>query len=89
MTKVLRCSDMMPGCDYVARAESEDELMQKAAQHAREKHGMETVPPEVALRLRARYETKKAQWAIHCERRAVCVHPARRIEGNAVAFFFA
>jgi len=36
MTKVLRCSDMMPGCDYVARAESEDELMQKAAQHARE-----------------------------------------------------
>jgi len=32
MTKVLRCSDMMPGCDYVARAETEDELMQKATQ---------------------------------------------------------
>jgi len=33
MTKVLRCGDMMPGCEYVARAESEDELMQKAAEH--------------------------------------------------------
>ncbi len=36
MTKVLRCSDMMPGCDYVARAESEDQLMQKAATRLRE-----------------------------------------------------
>jgi predicted small metal-binding protein len=35
MTKVLRCGDMMTGCDYVARAESEDELMQKAAQRDR------------------------------------------------------
>ena len=43
MTKVVRCSDMVPGCDYVARAESEDELMQKAAQHAREAHGTSSV----------------------------------------------
>ena len=32
MTKVLRCGDMMAGCDYVARAESEEELMQKAVE---------------------------------------------------------
>jgi len=54
MTKVLRCSDMMPGCDYVARAETEDELMQKATQHAREKHGMQTVPPEVAQQIKSK-----------------------------------
>jgi predicted small metal-binding protein len=54
MTKVLRCNDMMPGCDYVARAETEDELMQKAAQHAREKHGMQTVPPEVAQQIKSK-----------------------------------
>src|SRR6516165_6633075 len=29
MTKVLRCGDFMPGCDYEARAESEGELLQE------------------------------------------------------------
>jgi predicted small metal-binding protein len=47
MTKVLRCGDLMHGCEFEARAESEDELMQKAAQHAREAHSMETLSPEV------------------------------------------
>lgn len=61
MTKVLRCSDLMHGCDYVARAESEDELMQKAASHAREKHGMQTVPPEVAQKIKSKIRTNKAR----------------------------
>ena len=46
--KELRCGDVMPGCDYVAKAETEDELMQQAAVHAREVHGLEEVTPEVA-----------------------------------------
>jgi len=54
MTKVLRCSDLMHGCDYVAKADTEEELMQKAAQHAREKHGMQTVPPEVAEKIKSK-----------------------------------
>jgi len=54
ITKVLRCSDLMHGCDYVARADSEDELMQKAAQHGREKHGMQRVPPEVAQKIKSK-----------------------------------
>ncbi len=54
MTKVLRCSEMVPGCDYVARAESEDELMQKAAQRAREKHGIETVSPELGQMIKSK-----------------------------------
>jgi predicted small metal-binding protein len=53
MTKVLRCGDMMTGCDYVARAESEEELMQKAAQHAREAHGI-TVSPEVVQQIKSK-----------------------------------
>ena len=47
MTKVLRCADIVPGCSYEARADTEGELMQKVAQHAREVHGMQTVPPHV------------------------------------------
>jgi predicted small metal-binding protein len=53
MTKVLRCGDMMHGCDYVARAESEDELLQKAAQHAREAHGI-TVSPEIVQAIKTK-----------------------------------
>jgi predicted small metal-binding protein len=54
MTKVLRCGDVVPGCNYEARADSEDELMQKVAQHAREAHGMQTVPPEVVQKVRSK-----------------------------------
>jgi len=44
----------LPGCDYVARAESEDELMQKAAQHAREAHGMQTVPADLVQQIKSK-----------------------------------
>jgi predicted small metal-binding protein len=54
MTKVLRCGDMMPGCEYVARAESEDELMQKAAEHAREAHGIQTVPADLVQQIKSK-----------------------------------
>jgi predicted small metal-binding protein len=54
MTKVIRCADIVPGCDYEARAETEDELMQKAAQHAREAHGLQTIPPELAQQVKSK-----------------------------------
>jgi predicted small metal-binding protein len=54
MTKVLRCADVVPGCSYEARADTEDELMQKVAQHAREAHGMQTVPPLVLQEVRSK-----------------------------------
>ncbi len=47
-------SASLPGCDYVARAESEDELMQKAAQHAREAHGMQTVPADLVQQIKSK-----------------------------------
>ena len=48
------CSDMVPGCDYVARAESEDELMQKAAQHAREAHGIQTLSADLVQQIKGK-----------------------------------
>lgn len=51
MTKVLRCGDLMPGCDFEARGETEDEILQKAAAHAKNDHGME-VTPELAEKVR-------------------------------------
>ena len=54
MTKVLHCNDLMHGCDYVAKADTEEELMQKAAQHARDKHGLQTVSPEIAQKIKSK-----------------------------------
>ncbi len=52
MTKVLRCGDLTPSGGYVARADSEGELMQKVAEHAREAHGIQSVPPDVVEKVK-------------------------------------
>lgn len=48
MTKILKCRDVGVDCDFEATGETEDEVMQKAAQHAKEAHGMDEIPQEVA-----------------------------------------
>jgi predicted small metal-binding protein len=35
MTKVLKCGDLNPGCAFEARGRDENEVPQKAAQHAK------------------------------------------------------
>lgn len=39
--KVVRCSDAGIDCTFVARSESEEDLMNQVAKHAHEVHGME------------------------------------------------
>lgn len=50
--KVLHCRDLGFDCDAVVRAESEDEVLQQAAQHARTEHDMQEVPDEVVQQIR-------------------------------------
>jgi predicted small metal-binding protein len=50
--KEFRCRDVVPGCTYVTRDEDEEELFQQISFHAREAHGMDEVPPEVAETIR-------------------------------------
>ena len=52
MAKELRCNDIMPGCDFVARGEDEAEVLSKAAEHAREKHGLNEIDEETANQIR-------------------------------------
>jgi predicted small metal-binding protein len=49
--KTLKCSDAGFTCDGVISANTEDEVMDLAAQHALEVHGV-TVTPELAEQLR-------------------------------------
>jgi predicted small metal-binding protein len=53
MAKELRCSDLMPGCQFVASGANEDEVMTKAAEHAKTAHGLSSIPPDVAQKAQA------------------------------------
>ena len=46
--KEFRCGELVPGCEWRIEAESENEILEEVAVHAREAHGMDEVPPEVA-----------------------------------------
>ena len=46
--KQFRCGDVVPGCQWVTRNHDEQRLLDEIQTHAREVHGMDEVPPEVA-----------------------------------------
>jgi predicted small metal-binding protein len=43
MAKLLKCKDVGLDCDFVARGRTEDEVLKKAAEHARKDHGIKRV----------------------------------------------
>jgi predicted small metal-binding protein len=49
----FRCGEIVPGCDESFQGETDDEILERVAVHAREDHGMDRVPPEVADTIRA------------------------------------
>jgi predicted small metal-binding protein len=44
MTKVLHCRELGFNCESVVRAETEEEVLQQVAEHAREVHKIDKVP---------------------------------------------
>ena len=53
MTRKMSCRDVGPDCDFVARGETDDEVMGQVAEHARTAHSMDEVPPEMAAKAKA------------------------------------
>jgi predicted small metal-binding protein len=53
MKKRLSCRDVGTDCDFVACGKSEEEVFQKAAEHAKKDHGMSEIPKELFDRARA------------------------------------
>jgi predicted small metal-binding protein len=51
--KVFRCGDVLSACPAEFQAESEDELFEQIAAHARDDHGIDDVPPEIVDRISA------------------------------------
>jgi len=52
MAKVLRCNDLMPGCLYEAKGDSEGEVLMQAAEHARTAHNITEISPELVSQVR-------------------------------------
>ena len=51
--KQFNCGDVVPGCKWVTRREGDEELWAEISSHARDAHGMDEVPPDVADAIRA------------------------------------
>jgi len=52
MGKVLSCRDVGVNCDFVARGETVEEILQKAREHARNAHGFPDIPPDLVEKVK-------------------------------------
>jgi len=57
MTKQLRCRDVGMDCEFEARGNSEEEVLQQASAHARSVHQITEMTPELATKVRAAIRT--------------------------------
>lgn len=53
MPKVMRCNDVVGNCDFEARGETEQDILQQAGEHARTAHQVNEVTPELADKVRS------------------------------------
>ena len=58
MAKVLKCGDLMPGCNFAAEGKDVAEVMAKGAAHAKSEHGISAIPPDLAQKVQAAIKDK-------------------------------
>ena len=49
----------MPGCKAVIEGKDENEVMARAAEHAKKDHKVENIPPEMASKVRGAIKEKR------------------------------
>lgn len=52
MRKELACGAVVPGCDFVAHAATEEDLMLKVASHARQAHGVAHITDDLKAKIK-------------------------------------
>jgi predicted small metal-binding protein len=55
--KQLNCRDAGAECDFLVRAETEEEVMQVAAAHGARVHGMKEITPELKSKMKSRIKS--------------------------------
>ncbi len=53
MAKMIKCADLGNDCGFEAKAETMEELMGMVAKHAKDVHGLASIPPEVVEQAKA------------------------------------
>lgn len=53
MAKIIRCRDVGVDCDFEARGNTVEEVLQKCREHAKAEHGISDIPPELLARVTA------------------------------------
>jgi predicted small metal-binding protein len=53
MAKSIKCSDTGVDCDWSTTAETEEELLKKVHEHAKEQHGFTEITPELLAKVKA------------------------------------
>ena len=52
MRKELACGAVVPGCDFVAHAATDEDLMLKIADHARQRHGVTHISDDLKAKIK-------------------------------------
>lgn len=53
MTKTFRCADLGFKCDWVAKAQNENELMKLIKEHANKCHGLKEISKDIAEKVKS------------------------------------
>lgn len=61
MAKYVSCREVGVDCDFVARGETEQEVLQKCGEHAKSAHGMDEIPADLAAKVRASIREEQPQ----------------------------
>ncbi len=57
--KTFHCGSLVPGCDWHTRHEDEAEVMRRAVEHLRERHGEATIRETMVEAIRSKIEDAK------------------------------
>lgn len=58
--KYIACASVVPDCPFEASATTEEELLKMVAAHAAHAHGITEVTPELAAKVRAAIQNRRA-----------------------------
>ena len=53
MAKLLRCQDVFPGCSAEVRADTDEDILRQAAQHAASAHGVKQLDDATVQTIKA------------------------------------
>jgi predicted small metal-binding protein len=58
--KEFSCGAVVPGCSATFQGETEEDVLQQVALHARDQHGMDEIPAPVVDQVRAGIHDREA-----------------------------